>query len=584
MNNDGKREMSEVKKYVSIILSLCTVFLLLSGCTKSETSETGTKTESTDTAITSDAVELFVDGKAVYNVVKPENASEEIKNAAATVYKNLKSAGAVNKNVTDYEEASEYEILIGNTKRPESDTALKYLRDNSNCKYANYIICTVGKKIVIAGLSDEACVLGAEYFAENLCGKKTIDGGVLKLYETEGDFASMTLLGVSPAEYVIVRPHYNSSYITQMQIESLQNTLKEQYGINVPVVEDAYTDSAEHEIIVGDAAREGVEKISDRDEYRIIAENGKIYLNGGHSYSTAMAVSEFEKLVKTGSVDAVSLSGKYGDSLAGYDRANYYAPVWHDDFDGNSINDGIWRLYGIGDRDKDGKNGKIATRSDDPTITRVSDGFFKISAEQDDKYYYGGMITTEYRMEYKYGYIETSEKMPDGDGFWTCLWLCRGFTGYSDKELFDPEFDINECFGDASVFSSQCHRHPTEYGESMGATYTCIESDHTRKSLDGRKYSDDFHTFGALWTRESIAFTCDGEVYLDYPINKDGGDSVCFNDYMFVRYSMVVGQKTGPQDINNATKEQWENTNTMYGDWVYLYQINDGKQSIVKLN
>ena len=57
-------------------------------------------------------------------------------------------------------------------------------------------------------------------------------------------------------------------------------------------------------------------------------------------------------------------------------------------------------------------------------------------------------------------------------------------------------------------------------------------------------------------------------------------DAECFEHRVYLCISQAVGFASNSLNINNATAEEWANTSQYYVDWVYVYQLDDGKQII----
>lgn len=396
------------------------------------------------------------------------------------------------------------------------------------------------------------------------------------------DVKSHTINGVSLDKFRIVRPHYKSSYITQIQIEALQKAVKDNMGIELKVVEDAYETEADYEIVIGNTNRSGNMEIGNRDQYNIGVTDKKVYINGGHNYSTAIAVSEFTKALMAGSLTSdSSFSGLYSETIKNYDLSKYYYPTFYDDFDGNAVDTTKWRLMGGTEGSSKGKNGKTSLRSNDPARCGVGDGCFYIYAGQDDQYYYGGMLITDRTMYYRYGYMEMTQLLPDGPGFWIATWTVGD--NLDGNALNSPEIDVNEMFGNSAVVASNCHSWPTTLGkEQFGLVHTSLDGKtygtaKKRYSLDNRNFSQDFHTFGYLWDETHCAFTCDGEIYFDYDITEKPEDTECFTHCQQVKVSMATGFDNCSQDITKATPEQWRDSNKFLTDNFYIYQLDDGK-------
>ena len=262
--------------------------------------------------------------------------------------------------------------------------------------------------------------------------------------------------------------------------------------------------------------------------------------------------------------------------MSGYDRSKYYTPTWYDDFDGDTVDTSKWRVVGSGESVYSGQHGKICDRSDEPDVIYVRDGCFNIAAKLDEQFYYGGMLRTDTTMDYRYGFIEYSAKLPEGEGYWITLWMC----GNEEGSILSPEIDVNESFGDSRVIAANCHSWPTSIGTKMGYEHTSLDNEYGNRKRyycpDDKKFSDGFHTFGFLWTKSEMTFTCDGKAYFSYDITTTPEDIECFNHKMFLILSMIVGAGDSPYDIEKMTPEQWQNTNKFITDNIYLYQLSDG--------
>ncbi len=97
-----------------------------------------------------------------YSVVRPDNCSKEVTDAAVLINKAIYGIiGELPKLKTDYGTKGELEILVGNTNRPESLAASEGLGEK------DFRIIFSGSKIAIVGGSDAATTLAVEYFLEN---------------------------------------------------------------------------------------------------------------------------------------------------------------------------------------------------------------------------------------------------------------------------------------------------------------------------------------------------------------------------------------------------------------------------------
>ncbi len=560
-----------MKKVVSLLLCLLMVMSFLDACGK----DTGAGTTSTD-AENQDVI-FNDDGTSRYKVVRPADGSSELVKAASSIILTIKKQCGLKdvKSISDdtSDGADEYEILIGDTNREESATAKQYVIDNVGGRYLDFAILTIGKKIAIYGATEEATIAAIKYFTQNYVKAEGVADGITYTSATEGNFTDITVAGNSISKYVIVRPHYNSSYITQLELVELSDYIKQTTGFYVPIVEDRYVDAGEYEIIVGNTNRTKVEEM-DYDDYFIKADGNKIYLNGGANHSIAIAVSEFNKMLEANNF--ADTHGNYRETLENYDLSKQYHATWYDEFDGDSVDLTKWNFLGVGQADSQGVNGKTSARSNRPEHAYVKNGKFTIAAAYDDNYYYGGMLRTSGgKMNFLYGYVEMSALIPDGDGFWTALWTgCDNVTG-----SWSAEIDINECYGNAVKVGGNYHSWPTTLGKEEGCEHKCyLSGDYMIPQTD----KDDahlglaFHTYGYFWTPEWIGGTVDGNLYQKHDVSENPIFIDTFNENMHLRLSMATYFENCPL-TPNATEEEWEKTNKLIVENVYIYQLADGK-------
>ncbi len=577
-----------MKKAFSVSAVILIVLHLLVGCSEQSENETVSEQSSvvSSVGIVDDVQFINSDGEAVYCVVRPSDDNSAMPYAQYVV-KYYKSLLGVNvKNISDEDDGTDqYEILVGNCNRAEVAIAMQHLEQKTGARYNDYIIYTVGKKIVIYSQSDEGLSNATKYFIDNFLKKDGIKGGIEYVYAVDGDFKNLTVNGVPIGRFSLIRQHYNASYLTQLEMNGMTEELFSKTGYRIEIKHDQYTEPEEYEIIVGDAKREGVEVITNRDEYRIKIEGKKVYLNGGSPHATAMAVSEFRKMLNGDITDSQSRVGSYSETLRSYDMTTTLYKTWGEDFDGTEIDTSVWKVGDPGSRDQ-GLNGKTQVRSSDPKDVFVNDGKFHICAREDDEYYYGGIIQTY--CTYKYGYIEMSSKIPHGTGFWTALYLCSD-DGASVIEpslpmLASPEYDVMECFGNSEHYQANIHSWP------RGGANLLYGWEHI--SLDGAKYGNDkryhsvdkgiplgydYHTYGMMWDERKVTFTCDADPFFSYDTTTNDQDIETNNHNVWIRIAMNVGNANNPEPGITDNPDDWYNTGMFIVDWINVYQKYDGK-------
>lgn len=581
--------MKRIARILCLVISLSICACLIAGCGDKKGSSSDKDGEDNTPEV---VYELFdAGGESNCVIVRPEKMSDDEKAAVDTVFSALKEK--CGQSIKKYSEIADHnpeliEIVIGNTAKEETKAAIEKLRKKGGKKSKDNIICFVNGKIVIAALSDTAIENAAERFVSTVVAAGKVSSKLCDVYLDETEYQPFSINGnTNIFEYSIVRSHYETSYITQLELEKLQKAFCEKCGYFLPIVEDAYTEPGEYEIVIGGCNREEAKMLDGKDEYRVRTDKTKIYLEGGSDRAIAMAVTELANEIGKGKgidlKDGVLLSGDYNTTISTYDTKTYLKHVWGDDFDGNEIDKSKWHVCTGSEMNSTGVNGKTVRRST-PETTFVAGGCLYQCAAEDDQYYYGGFLRTTDIMHFKYGYIEIKEIIPDGPGFWTALWLNASDYNKSGKigeGFLFPEIDVTESFGNATNYTATLHRWPTAEGRKTGIEEfsvhtTCAEGDGTRKRqcLDGKTFNEDFHTMGCYWNSKLIRMTCDGLPFYEYDISEDPLDIEAFNHFVYINLSLATYFKNCPL-TPNATEEEWQNSNKFIVDYVHLYQTDD---------
>ncbi len=582
-----------MKRLFATLLVLALALGMFVGCSgdgDDNDTNSGDNAGVTDAVLsTADVNYLSAEGESVYRIVRPEG-DEAVNSCAQYLFKQMKEILGVSvRNTLDTanDGTDTYEILLGDVNRPEVAQAKDYLVKTSGGRYDDFAICTIGKKIVIYGESDAAMDSAVKYFVTNYVKAEGVKGGIAYAKATEGSFETITVNGVDVGRFDFVRPHYNSSYLTEVEMEEIVETVYAKTGYMMSIVHDTKVDPAEYEIIVGNTTREGVEAVADYDQFKITVKGKKVYINGGSAHATAMGVSEFAKMLTGDIKDSNSVIGSYETAMNSYDKSTNFYWTWGDDFDGETLDTTKWRQVIDPEGRATGQNGKTSIRSGNPNDVFVSDGKFYICAREDDTTYYGGMIKTDRTMSYKYGYAEMSSIIPQGDSFWIAWWACSndGTATFdpSETKILSPEIDIVECFGNSSYYAANCHSWPTTYGVAeYGLEHTSLDGAEYGKlkqytSVDeGVVLGDDFHTYGFLWDNTKMAFTCDGDLFFSYDTTTTFEDMECFNHSMYFIYSMALAFADAPGNPITQNPDEWVRSNKLVLDWMHLYQKDDG--------
>lgn len=559
-------------KLISVISCLTLLLTAFAGCGDGDKGKDNSGTGGSGPAV-SDSVFSVEDVKytdenndAVYRVVRPDNDST-FTAASAKVYKAFKDINIKIGNVSDSEDGTDrYEILVGATNRAESQTAIDYLYGIGKGRYDDFIICTIGKKIVINAITAEGVEKAVDYFNNNYVKAEGIGGGIKHISETEGTFSDITVNGIGIQHFKLIRDMTSRSYLIQVEAEKLIDYVKATTGFVLKLEEDKTTAESEYEIIIGNAERPGTpdESSYGYDGYEIKISGKKVYLAGGSTYAVQVAVTEFLNTVKKGSVtDSDSKTGSYAATVAGYDSASYYRYVWGDEFDGDTLDVTKWVTPQPGDM-----NGEVPTYcyADENTCQLVNGVLVQRAFMNDEGGYdHNYVLMSSDLFRYNKGYIEMRARIPDGKGIYSSFWG-NGRTADNTGDLL--EIDIFESLGTAHKQQANVH-------------YWYANGDHT--SLDGKVTDrfymldegtlfDMYHTIGFLWTEDTLNFYYDGELYYSQPATEFEADK-----FINVYAGFNVGWKGRTLPDNNSLEWPLE----YHIDYIRLYQI-DGQNYLTK--
>ncbi len=589
---------------------------------------------------------VFDFSKDGYSIVRPADASWGAR-LSGRLLSALRDAFGVSPDCIDDTASVEgANIVIGQADRSSVTNALAILESKGSMSDNDYIICKSEGDIVIVGTTDEATESAVEYFIETKMYASSIEEETVYVDAPKAASNSVTIGGTNIGSFSIITPLYNHSYVVDLQVQSLISTVKSNTNKNISEKKDssvaslpsslethdetnqpsedeynAYkstfnglnktisrANTSNYEIIVGNCNRDGVTAITNPDTYEIRIVGTKVYLNGGSPRATAMAVSEFAKMVGNGAASLTnsnSVTGDYYDALPNYNKSSYYTLTWGDDFNGAKINEGNWHISYDDENGSTGLNGRKAYRaSKELKNNYVKDGKVYLEAKYTDDAYYGGMLLTKDNMNYKYGYVESSSLLPHGQGFWSALWLSSG-AGAND--LAYTEIDVNESYGPSHYVLGNTFAWLTTNGKNLYTSNYGGSRNHyhvrTNRYGDARGFSMELHTFGYEWDENTVKFICDGEVYktmnyttkgfgevekptwgwwFDSSASEDADAELeytadAFHQVAYLRLGLAVGFSDRNYVMADGASE-WTNSNKYITDYIHIYQY-EGKDN-----
>lgn len=138
--------------------------------------------------------------------------------------------------------------------------------------------------------------------------------------------------------------------------------------------------------------------------------------------------------------------------------------------------------------------------------------------------YTSGLLTTEMSFAQRYGYFEVSAQLPAGKGLWPAAWLLPSPNFIPPHVQNSAEIDILELLGhDPTTLYTAMHSNQS--GELKTTIF-----EHKTPDL-----SADFHTYGLLWTAETLAWYLDGNEIARTPTADD------MHVPMYLQLNLAVG-------------------------------------------
>ena len=242
-----------------------------------------------------------------------------------------------------------------------------------------------------------------------------------------------------------------------------------------------------------------------------------------------------------------------------------YTLLWHDEFDGDSLNTDIWNMEA---RDPGWTNNELQEYTLSTDNIFVRDGKLVLKAIKTQKngkdYYTSGKVNSQGKSDFMYGKVVVSAKVPEGKGLWPAIWMMPTDESYYGQWPKCGEIDIMEVLG-SQTHIAYCTVH---YGEphSMQQGTKVLE--------DGSTFASDFHEYSLEWEPGEMRWYIDGELILtvnDWFTAAAGVEKpypAPFDQTFFVQMNLAVGGDWpgNPDATTDFSKAEFEI------DYVRVYQ------------
>lgn len=188
-----------------------------------------------------------------------------------------------------------------------------------------------------------------------------------------------------------------------------------------------------------------------------------------------------------------------------------YKLVWHDEFNGTSIDMTKWNFEVNGDG---GGNNELQYYTSRPQNAFIDSGMLVIQALQENylgKAYTSARMNTNAKGDWKYGRFEARMLLPYGRGLWPAFWMLPSDWVYGGWPM-SGEVDIMEELGDYTqrVYGTIHYASSTGAHLQSGGNYT----------LQQGTFAGGYHVFSAEWDTTGIRWFVDGHQYYTVTMGK----------------------------------------------------------------
>lgn len=192
-----------------------------------------------------------------------------------------------------------------------------------------------------------------------------------------------------------------------------------------------------------------------------------------------------------------------------------YELVWHDEFNGNSIDTTTWKFW-----EGPAYNEELQYYTNRPKNAYVENGLLHLEAHRESyngyDYTSARISTDSTKIGWQYGRFEARIKMPEGNGFWPAFWLMpmRDDGWPRGGEIDIMEYRGNEPYtttGAIHFWINNCEGNPVECRKYFTDSIT----------IDENKLSEKFHVYALEWDENGFTWFLDD------------------NEFMYIAYSDI---------------------------------------------
>ncbi|MBQ3052489.1 MAG: hypothetical protein IJD55_02170 [Clostridia bacterium] len=545
--------------------------------------------------------EMLTKGKFTYAIVYPQKATTELTDAVKdfriNVRKNLSCAATLSKDVLDYD-AQTYELLVGETNRPETADAKKILKENRKNSANDFIVKATGYKIVIYAFSDDVTQKALEWFLETFCKDEksweNLYNGYEFIYQKKFDEKKHNIAGVELSKFRIVTP-FNCAMVAYKPCKEMTDFYFAQTGVKMELVNDLKAET-DYEILIGNTNRKESQVDLAGKDYTIRVVGKKLVINAKDDATLAIAVKVFyNDFVNSAKEDKIFSYTKDHNvtEMATFTDSDYKL-VWSLDFNSKADYKG-WTIRGKSVNEKQSVLGTDFiwySGEDFDKYTTVKDGIWTLPywCDKTTRNFYAPSAQNK-KVQFRYGLWEARYKQADSPA--TLSW----WFGTVQQLKWQPRIEIDalENFGYNDYFRSNVHRWWDIYNADGS-----VDASGGHTSIDGTKWSEDrifnvkegepllddeFYVLSMEWTPDFMSFAANGDVFYTYDIKSEfqnRGPEVLRE----VILQPIFGGRLGSSVYGNVrwSEDMIDNIYETKIDYMRIYQRSDFEKSFFTTN
>ena len=203
--------------------------------------------------------------------------------------------------------------------------------------------------------------------------------------------------------------------------------------------------------------------------------------------------------------------------------------VWSDEFNGSSLDKSIWSFQ-LGQF-----NDCVHYSTDLPTNTNVENGKLQLIALEESYQgysYTASVIKTKHTVNWRYGRVEASIKLPSTNGFVPAFWLLPE----------DEKYGWWPASGEIDIMEHPTNEITTIYGTIHSEAYNSFTGSGPRGgTIDIADAESAFHLYAIEWTPDKIDFFVDDQMYYTFNNEHSGYQTWPFDQPFYIILNMAVG-------------------------------------------